>query len=411
MATFDSTQQASAFEIRALAGVGDLVKAGQKFDLVGRGLPFRGASFEVIQRIQTTWYPGNPVANQQVTGPTLSNTTINGVWRDRYVGDTSTPAGKAQAAVQGLPGGDGTAALLVRQFETLCEFAVPVEVRWGSGYVEGLLTGAIIVRRGLIKRFKATYDRPQDIVWEMEFEWRGREEDAAKPVTVRLTDARDQLAQASTALSDASQQVQDFQSAEKPLLFKIPGAIDSSLDDLITTLGGFSEQLSDQVAGVVGGIHADGGLLDHGSALAAIGIMQGSVNTLQKGIEQLEALPIYLLDVKDAALDLLSSIGGLLNLKQDLGATQQNLQQVAADLQGQLFQGVLAEVQAPAGLDLRDLALEYYGDPDLWFTIAHYNGLTSSRVPDNPTGPSDVLVTTIKIPKQPGVVSGVGSVC
>jgi hypothetical protein len=63
---------------------------------------------------------------------------------------------------------------------------------------------------------------------------------------------------------------------------------------------------------------------------------------------------------------------------------------------------VIAEVMAPAGTDLRDLALRFYGDPDSWWAIADYNNLGTSEVPRPPTGPSDHPALTIRIPRLQG---------
>ena len=57
-------------------------------------------------------------------------------------------------------------------------------------------------------------------------------------------------------------------------------------------------------------------------------------------------------------------------------------------------------VRPPAGSDLRDLAVKYYGNPDLWFLIADFNDLPSSEVPANPSGPSDNGGPPIYIPRQ-----------
>jgi hypothetical protein len=409
--TFDTVQQSSSFEIRALAGVGDLVKVGDKFDLVGRALPYRGVSFEVTQRIQTTWYPGNPVAMQQVMGATESNTTVNGIWKDRYLGDPSLPTFGALTKDSAFaPVGNGQAANLMHNFELLCRYAVPVEVRMTT-FVGGSTTGEPVVRRGLIKRFKHTHDYASDIVWEMEFEWRGRGEESAKPVSVNLTDAREQLTSIAAQFADGADRLREVQTSERALLFGIPDAISSKMEDLTTALDDANEAITNQVAGVVGGIHADGGLLDHGNALFAVALISQSMTNIQKGIDQIDALPLYALSVRDNALDLLTQSAQLFNLKHDLMALLENARSARDDFSGQLYQNPMAEVQVSGGTDLRDLALKYYGDSSLWYAIAHANGLSSSRVPDNPDGPSDRLVETIKIPQQSGVVSSVSDVC
>lgn len=408
----DNTQQACAFEIKALAGVGDLIHEGDKFDLVGRALPYRGLSFEVTQRIQTTWYPGNPVATQQAMGATDSNTTIQGVWKDRYLGDPGDPTFAALMDGSAFdPVGDGQASNLIRNFELLCRYAVPVEVRWGAGFSGGTLTGQVVVRRGLIKRFKWTPDRPQDQAWEMEFEWRGTEQTAAKPVAVKLTDARAQLTQLASQFDDASDVLKGIKETDRALLYGIPAAASAAIDDITTALDAANEQVADIVAGVVGGIHADGGILDYGNASYAIALLTSSVDSIRKGVEQIKALPLYAISVRDDALDLLTLTSDLFG---GAAAAEDVLEDAVAardDLAGQTFQGVVAEVHAAAGTDLRDLALRFYGNADLWFTIAKYNGLSTSLVPALPDGPSDQPGRLIQVPAQSGAVKSVGDVC
>ena len=409
--TYDTVQQSSSFQIRALAGVGDLVKSGDKFDLVGRALPYRGVSFEVTQRIQTTYYPGNPVALQQVMGATESNTTVNGVWKDRYIGDPSSATFNQLTKDSAFkPVGDGQAANLAYNFDLLCRYAVPLEVTVTT-FVGGTTVGRPTVRRGLLKRLKVTHEYASDITWEMEFEWRGRETEAAKPIAVNLTDAREQLSNIAAQFADASDQIKGVQEKERSLLFGLPDSFNSAMDDLTTALDKGNEQITDTVAGVVGGIHADGGLLDHGNALYAVALLSQSMTNIQKGIDQIDALPLYVTSVRDNALDLLTQTLDLLNLKRDLRAVLENARSSRDDFSGQLYQNPMAEVQVSGGTDLRDLAMTYYGDPDTWWAIAHANGLTSSRVPDNPTGPSDQRVQTLKIPKTTGVVAKVSDVC
>jgi len=78
----------------------------------------------------------------------------------------------------------------------------------------------------------------------------------------------------------------------------------------------------------------------------------------------------------------------------------------------QIVPEIIAEVVAPQGVDLRDLALKYYGDPDSWFAIAQFNDLDSSAVPPMPSGPGDVPPAPIRIPRlQTGAEADVRQNC
>ena len=122
-------------------------------NLTGGGLPYKGTTFPREQRGKTTYYPGNPVATQTVTGPTRPPTTMTGRWMDFDLGE-------------------GGARALDLQIGILCDKGVPVEVRWGG---RALTNGEdpAIVQRGRIAKYEPKYNRAQDIEWSITFEWRG----------------------------------------------------------------------------------------------------------------------------------------------------------------------------------------------------------------------------------------------
>lgn len=128
--------------------------------LKGRSMPYQGVSWEVGQRSKIRWYPGNPVATQQVLGPEEFPTIMGGKWKNRYIGKTI------------VVNGDETAVKVVqdavRLFQSMCRAAKAVRVQWHGE-----------VRTGIIKHFRATYDRPQDAEWELEFEWQSRDDEVA----------------------------------------------------------------------------------------------------------------------------------------------------------------------------------------------------------------------------------------
>src|SRR5262249_36248434 len=135
------------------------------------------------------------------------------------------------------------------------------------------------------------------------------------------------------------------------------------------------------------------------------------ISTIQKGVDQIDALPLYALSVRDDALDTLSLVADLFLTKSALIATQATAAAARDDLAGQTYQGAIAEVAAHAGTDLHDLELPFYNTPVLWYAIAKYNGLSTSKVPALPDGPSDIPGRLIRIPQQSGAVKAVGDVC
>jgi len=151
-------EESSAFAIEELEGDKRVVR------LVGSGQPFRPSTWESQQSLQTTWYPGNPEASQQVLGPQDLPSDFEGMWRRTLLG--RTPATVDKVAV-------------VHPME-LCSVMDDIRLRghrlrvtWAA--VDG--TGADrgkIVREGRLQKFGQSPDRVDDIAWKMHFEWLGR---------------------------------------------------------------------------------------------------------------------------------------------------------------------------------------------------------------------------------------------
>ncbi len=125
-------------------------RAGQSFPLIGRAMPYRAGaggsiSFGKTQRSNLTWYPGNRFASQQILGSILKPTTINGVWKERYLG-TDRP-------IQ-----------LVEAFEELLESGAQMRLLWQT-----------VERQGIVKDFDWKPGNPVggvgDIAWQATFEW------------------------------------------------------------------------------------------------------------------------------------------------------------------------------------------------------------------------------------------------
>jgi hypothetical protein len=118
------------------------------------------------------------------------------------------------------------------------------------------------------------------------------------------------------------------------------------------------------------------------------------LGNLQRDIQELQKLPY------DDALDFLTFQSDRFTTTHSADAAQEQAVATVTALQGQALPDVIAEVRPPEGTDLRDLALQYYGDPDLWYIIAQFNGLEGSAVPANPTGPSDNPAPALQIPRR-----------
>jgi hypothetical protein len=379
--------------------------------LRGSALPYKGAVFGTEQRIKTTYYPGNPVASQQVGGPIKPNTTFHGRWMDVDLGT-------------------GGARSLQIQIEYLSERAIPVEVRWGGRQLENGVDPAI-VRRGLIKKFDPAINRAQDIEWTMECEWRGEAIQTKAPSFASTLARVDKFEDLSTKLSDTLDAIQAWRGVAliaiqtgtssmlvvSDALAQVENDIGNSVMVVngATTMLAQAEELPSEVADRVRSTCSRVKMAcaqGRGALSAMCGLAVGPEQVTIAGLSGLEPLTAAILFKQSAASAKLAMFPTDEPLTRLDGQTAQNaLFQVwdllaeqavraSAMLASHQVPDVLAVVRPSAGSDLRDLAMKYYTDPDLWILIADFNDLDSSEVPAWPTGPSDIGGPPILIPVQ-----------
>lgn len=386
----DFQSQSNAFSVKLLEGD----SAGTVVELEGRALPSavsgRGTIFfESQQRIKTTYYAGNPVATQQLMGPVETNTVITGIWKDTFLGN-------------------GVAALLRDTFDGIARAGIAVEVTWGAGFLpDGTQTSKPYVRRGLIKRFKSGGERPQDVTWEMEFEWRGRDEAAQPPLQG--------AGQGDDEFSDLQQDLTDTQSA-----------IDAFHSDPLIQLAGFNAQVETQFAAM--NTTLDQSITTIAAANATLATTENLPNEVLERLrgtttsllgelktftDALLNLNVLNLEPRDSALASLSVLNLRFDTMESCDLSREKGSQVDAALAARQLPDVIAEEQPTPGTDFRDLARKYYGDPDLWWLIASFNGYgSSSSIPPLPAGTTDTPPRPIQIPRRTeGAQGSLAAVC
>lgn len=374
--------QAVPLVIRLLDGL----DAGTEIRLEGRALPYWGIGYKGEQRSKLTWYPGNPVATQQILGPTDEPTIINGVWKDRFLGN-------------------GVGRQLADTFDDIRRAGTSVEVVWGDSANSiaqlsdpGVLTKPI-VRRGIIKNFEHRYDRVQDVVWTMEFEWRGRDEPTQSPLTsAGAQSTRESFGEMADSITNLLESIEAATSGPFTLLSGIDQQARQRLNEVSTSLNRTVNFFNGTIRSAQSIADLPREVLERGRSLAkaATASMVLLKDTLLDNFSS-----VGVIGGRDEGLGLLDQRDGLFDIVNETDTSQKLSNQSEATLAGLIEPDIIDEVDVIPGSDLRDVARKYYGDPDMWTIIANFNGLDTSRVPDKPNGPHADPVRPLRIPRRP----------
>lgn len=394
MGAVSETSQALPFLIRVLDGPlsVEVLMDGQPAGvakLEGRSGPYRPIAFEGEQRVKTTWYPGNPEASQQLVGGKLNPTTLNGTWKDRYLGD-------------------GAAKRLEILFERIRAAGPSLEITWGDGLddVGFSVFGEGYRRVGVLSKFKTSPDRPQDVAWEMTFDWRSKGESSVAALTATaMANPREGVR---GMVEDLRLAADAHEAWRDGLLFGLRQDVDRALSEALLDVA----SAVDKVEGVTALVTTTAAF-PAGAARALLGAADlglSAVERLEGAVLSLDPSRAFL--PTDLATDLLRFKNRLFDLLGLSARARDSSRSTADQARDQSQPDLLAEVMAPAGVDLRDLALRFYGDADAWWAIANENDLPTSRVPDPPSGPGDAPARALRIPRlQAGPASDLRQNC
>lgn len=335
--------------------------AGAVVELNGRTMPFRAGaggsvSFGKRQRTKLTWYPGNRTASQQIIGPTVPATTINGVWKERYIGE------------------DGPIDL-VELFEELCEQGSQLRVTWQTREYQGAIVA-----------FDSFPGDPtgglSDIRWQMTFEWNRGDVPATVP---RLGDARtsirDSLISAASLLASLGDAVETF-----------VATVELFVGTLQSPFSPTKRELEDDVEGLAAPIRIQAEAASRsgdepelpartvedastasrdaqtrcGEIAEVIGGVFPASSTVDDSLETILNDAVARADVVDLSYEAM----------EEQFEVRERLEEIIRPAQ-------FTTVPAIPGADLREFAVLFYGDPDDWERIAKLNGLETSLIPDD----------------------------
>lgn len=346
----------SSYVIEILEGP----NAGLSIELSGREMPYRSGSggsveYRRKQRIQQTFYPGNPVATHLVFGRVLMPTQINGIWKDRYLGE--------DAAID-----------LVEVFEKLVDQGALVRVSWST-----------IVRVGHAEEFGWKPGDPTggltDIAWDLTFMWMRDDTTRTNARPAIHPPMRDQIGTFAANASLFREEVKSLTTTTKFFVGSISLLYQPKLTEIENLLVE-AEQAEVALASVAAR------LLDDERMPAFEG--EEALSSAEKVVEVAHLVaevvdgtsPARSTVSDEAALQLAEAIDRhelierAVNLLIEGFALRVRLEEVLRPLS-------FVEVRPARGSDLRELGIEFFGDADTWREIARANGLEDSKIPDD----------------------------
>lgn len=344
--------------------------------LVGRALPYRPYSLSTSQRMDVTWYPGNPEATATLLGAKEDPTSIGGAWKDKFIA-TLIPerdvGGVLSVGEEGLTT-DQVAPILLNN-------VAAENVRQAASFIDEIVRGGQLVdvtwdettRHGYLRTFRKDWLNARDLEWEMNFEWISRGEPSVPSVfTVEtsLSDAAGQLTQANS----------DLQEEADPPPFPADPDFTADLTEDLATIDGTVTEFNNTVVSIARAATAPAEAVRRAIALATN--LAAQTDDL---VNLLFSRPAGFFDISTD----FSSLGPQERLvvedyNRRVQGRADDLKRAAINrrsrLVKQLENDLLTSVFARAGTDLRDLAEEYYGSPFEWRRLLVFNELTTSEL-------------------------------
>lgn len=359
----DTVDAASAFVIRELSGEGRSVR------LVGRALPYRPFSLVGNQRVETTWYPGNPIATATVLGAEEESTSINGWWKDKYLGvavgleggNVTSPG--ANQTVPFTVSGERvqTARRAAEVVDSIRRQGQPVEVTWD-----------VQARRGHLTKFEQSWHNAHDLEWKIEFTWTGFVEQQGTPTfnqETSVSETADTLERTNSQLADASVPT-------VPLANGFGAALAGRLASLTSSVADAQGAVTNLTLGA---------LTPFDAARRTVAVANGVVEQADALLALLGAQPPRtLLAIAAPAAATFGQIVASEVYVRRMQTLARRMRREATIRRQVLLAGIQAELlaaySAREGEDLRDVSRLFYNTPFEWRRLMAFNELTSAAL-------------------------------
>jgi hypothetical protein len=349
-----------SFEIRELTG------QQRRVVLTARGLPYRPFTLSGKQRVEVTWYPGNPEGTGTVLGAAEDSTTLNGYWKDLYLASGGTGAGGTPLAPIIIDGRQVTTAkAAIQALDDIRRQGQELEVTWDE-----------ITRRGYLSQLKQDWHTVHDIAWTATFEW------------ISLGEATSPAVLDGTSTSDASQQMStqmnQLQTVSIPP-FSVPPAFEVAIDNALAQ----SQAAVDSITNA-NTVQAQGATTPEDATRRTFAACNDVVSATVAVTQVIDAQPARtLVSGGDPALPspALLSLGEVVAAEtfvRTASIAARKLQRTAAiqraSLARQMNNTLIGVWQSSAGDDLRDVSDRFYGTRLQWRPIMLFNELTSTAL-------------------------------
>jgi len=384
--------------------------------LSGRALPYRPLKFQGTQQLEQTWYPGYDRATVQVLGPHEENTTINGMWKDRFLAQTIRGLSTADTTVTGgdakLDGFAVTRAVqLVDLFDRVRRAGSQLDVVWGS-----------VTRRGYLRSFSHTWTTEHDCEWEMEFLWSSNESVAPRfTASIGQEEFRlsDSLAVARAAIRPGEEVIAQskitgalvpswFQSIQLKI-----AAVSSAISEAFSqasTIGQPIAQTSRQISGLIGSTVAESlALIDEASStgLDVLGVANSVGSTLgsfkstptilaQQWSQVVQGAGVAMASLSPVDPDansILSSVFYQSEAQRIARAQVRRLQELQSQINASLEPVPDTFYVTRDGDNLRGISTLFYGTPSRWTEIQEKNKELLAGYNDSSNMPAGLTLT------------------
>jgi uncharacterized protein YukE len=346
-------------------------QTGQQRSLIltARALPYRPFQLTGNMRVSTTWYPGNPEATVQLLGTSEDATSINGTWKQRFIGDPSSPA-KLSGSVGNTD--ISTVQDLVSIVDDIRKQGQLLKVTWD-----------FMVRFGIMTKFVQTWFWHEELEWNIEFTWISLEEPSFSSSSPAIV-ASLSILRADT--SDIATKIQTNVNSIKSAL--------KNFQAQISTVQEFAQSVNDIVASIEGTITQIINTISN-SIESVINVVESAQNILSlinfviQKANQLISTTEAQVDRAIVAAQKIATIPASTacsasELTHTTKSSARAIISNAADLQ-QSFEGTIqhpfsTQYKSLSDQDVRAVSVKFYGTPDLYQKIMIFNNLKDSRL-------------------------------